>query len=69
MPNYEAVTSSNIDSVAHENGDLYVKFKNGSEYKYPNVPFELYEQLRDAPSVGQFLNSSIKGSYSFERIV
>lgn len=65
---YTPVSSSNVAAVGYEDSDLYVKFNNGSEYKYSGVPSSIYEQLLNAPSVGSFLNSNIKGSYNFERI-
>lgn len=68
MPQYEAVSSSNVDSIAYKDGDLYVKFLNGSEYKYFSVPFEQFEALRDAPSVGKYLNSDIKPNFQVERL-
>lgn len=68
MPNYEAVSSSNVEAIAYEGNDLYVKFLNGSEYKYFSVPLETFEALQSAPSVGKFLNSDIKPNFSVERI-
>lgn len=65
---YVTVESSNIDSVAHADGTLFVKFKNGSEYKYTGVPVARYEALLAAESKGKYLNSEVKPNYPFERI-
>lgn len=68
MRNYTPVDSSNVDGLDHEDSDLYVKFKNGSEYKYSGVPQSVYQDLLNAPSIGKYLNSNIKGTYSYEQI-
>lgn len=68
MVEYQDVESSNVAAVGHNMGDLYVKFKNGSEYKYDNVPESEYQALLSAASVGKYLNSNIKGSYSYTQI-
>lgn len=68
MVNYVDVSSSNIQSVGHDGTDLYVKFLNGSEYKYYTVPESIFEELKNAGSVGQYLNQNIKGSFGFEKI-
>lgn len=64
------VESSNVAAVGYHEDvkDIHVQFKNGSTYKYGNVPKEVYEQLVGAASVGGFLNSQIKPNYSCERI-
>jgi len=66
--NYTKVESSNIDGIGYENGTLFVKFKNNSEYKYAGVPAELYEQLKKAESKGKFINESVKGRFNFEKV-
>lgn len=68
MTNYTPVSSSNVEGVAYEDGDVYVKFLNGSEYKYEGVPASIYQELLNAPSVGSYLNSNIKGSYPYTRV-
>ena len=68
MVKYVDVTSSNIAAVGHDGTDLFVKFLNGSEYKYYNVPEAIYEELKNAGSVGQYLNQNIKGSFGFEKV-
>ena len=64
------VTSTNIVSVGYDQAkkSLFVNFKNGSEYRYDNVPDEVFEELIGAESVGAFLNKQIKNVYEFEKI-
>lgn len=67
---YLPVQSSNIAEVGYDPDalTLYVRFLNGSEYAYDEVPPEAFEDLVNAPSVGQELNSSIKGAYRHRRV-
>lgn len=38
--------STNIERIAHSESNLYVEFiKNGSGYRYPNVPFEIFQRI------------------------
>ena len=64
------VDSSNVAAVGFEENSqtLQVAFNNGSTYQYFDVPIEIFEALRSAASVGQFLNQQIKGKYRFSRV-
>lgn len=63
------VGSSNISSIGYEEASqtLEVEFNNGSIYQYYNVGLGLYDQLMQAPSKGQFLNTYIKNAHPFAR--
>ena len=65
-----AVNSSNIESVGYDQDTetLYVEFKNGSAYKYDNVPFWKFTELVDADSAGKYLNAEIKGQHEYSRL-
>ncbi|WP_316178171.1 KTSC domain-containing protein [Bradyrhizobium sp. SZCCHNRI1009] len=65
----EQVASSNIRSLGYDAASetLEVEFISGSIYQYYNVSEALHEQLMQAPSKGQFLNSYIKNAYPFSR--
>ena len=54
------VKSSNIEALSHSAEELLVKFKSGKVYKYANVQVELFQQIRDAESVGKIFNQKIK---------
>lgn len=62
------VISSNIQSLGYSLGALFVKFNNGSTYKYKGVPFSVYRELESAESVGKTLNAKVKGVYEYERL-
>ena len=66
----ETPESSNIaryryDEIAHV---LTVEFKNGGTYSYYDVPHGVFEQMKSAPSKGEFLARSIKGAYRYARV-
>lgn len=67
---HEPVTSSTIESVAHDpdTRSMEVKFKSGSTYRYDGVPAELHGDMMQSSSVGKFLNDNIKGRYSHEKV-
>src|SRR5690606_21006682 len=60
MMQYTKVVSSNVDEIAHDGHDLFVRFKNGGLYKYRGVPLSVFERMLKADSVGKFLNAEIK---------
>lgn len=64
------VESSNIEQVGYEEESetLQVEFKNGGMYQYFDVPQHVYEELRDADSVGRYLAYSIKGTYRYSKV-
>jgi len=47
---------------------LEVEFQNGNVYQYFDVPEAVYQEFRQAPSRGQFLNTNIKGVYRYARM-
>lgn len=65
----ELVSSSNVVSIGYEpvTSTLEVEFKNGV-YQYYNVPDAMYQQLMEAGSKGQFLNTYIKPAYPCSRV-
>jgi lysyl-tRNA synthetase class 2 len=48
---------------------LRVEFNNGSVYKYRDVPDSVYQELKIAPSVGQYFNMHIREKYGQDREV
>lgn len=47
---------------------LTVEFKNGGRYNYFDVPEAAFEQMKAAPSKGQFLAKNIKSGYRYARV-
>lgn len=63
--------SSNLEAATHYSSlnILEIEFKNGSIYRYRDVPESVYSGLLKAESAGKFFNSNIKnGGYSFSKI-
>ena len=65
----ETTESSNIARLRYDEAcqALFVEFRSGGIYQYFDVPLGVFEQLRSAPSKGQFLAQSIKGAYRYAR--
>lgn len=61
--------SSNIARFSYDEANqvLKIEFKNGSIYDYFEVPENVYEGMRNAPSKGQYLAQQIKGIYRYAR--
>jgi hypothetical protein len=61
--------SGNITGISYddETQDLTVVFSHGGTYVYSSVPEETAMGFESAPSAGGYLNSFIKGVYSYER--
>jgi hypothetical protein len=62
--------SSNIAGFdyAEKTRILTVEFKNGNRYNYYDVPVAVVNQMKIAPSKGQFLSQNVKGSYRYARV-
>ena len=61
--------SSNIVRFGYDSQAqiLAVEFKAGSTYHYYDIPEFIFEQMKAAPSKGQFLAQQIKGTYRYAR--
>lgn len=56
------VDSSNVDQIGFDAdaGEAHVMFKGGRHYIYSEVSLEVWEQFRDSPSKGIFVNQEFK---------
>lgn len=65
-----SVTSSNIEAIGYDENSqtLQIEFKNGSIYQYFDVPENIFNELRDAGSIGGYLAANIKGTYRYSRV-
>ena len=70
MPSMYNVSSSRIESVGYEGGDLYVRFKRDfSLYVYYDVPKRIYQELRADSHPGKYLESHvIKAGYAYSKL-
>ena len=50
------VSSSNVAELGYDEANeiVYVRFLNGSLFRYSNVPIMEYEALDNAPSIGSY---------------
>ncbi|GAB7015456.1 KTSC domain-containing protein [Methanogenium cariaci] len=65
-----SVSSSNVAEVGYDkqSSQLYVRFNNGGLYVYDGVPFNEFEYLKNASSVGTYLAQNIKNRYPYRKI-
>lgn len=63
---WNSVGSSNIDAIAYEeeSSTLFIRFNDGSEYEYYDVPMSIYEDFLNADSKGKFGHAHIYKNYS-----
>lgn len=57
--------SSNVAAYGYQKREkrLFIRFRNGETYCYLVVPEHVYEGIRQAPSIGTYVNQSIKPVY------
>jgi hypothetical protein len=54
----------------HEDtSELDITFKSGKTYRYREVPPDIYSDLLDAESKGEFFNEKIKDTFGFVEVV
>jgi len=47
---------------------LTVEFSNGDEYKYKDVPEEIFNEFQSAQSAGKFFLAKIKNKFEYEKL-
>lgn len=64
------VDSSAVKSVGYDDSRqaLELEYVDGDVYQYFDVPETLYRALLDAPSIGQFVNTEIKGRFVYQMV-
>ena len=64
------VTSSNLEAIGYDgtNQSLIVQFKNGTYYKYENVPYAIYQKLLSVRSVGKYFDVVIRNKFAYSKI-
>lgn len=61
--------SNNIERIAHNGVDMYVEFKkNGSAYKYSNLPYEIFTSIINKEVCSKSEGRSSYGA-TFNRLV
>lgn len=66
----KSVTSSNIASIGYDvdSQTLEIEFLNGGVYQYFEVPQQVYAEIMNADSHGQYLAHNIKGVYRYSKV-
>lgn len=54
------VKSSNIEAVGHSNAGLFVRFKGGGLYSYPDAPKSVFDEIVQAESPGSVFRDKAK---------
>jgi hypothetical protein len=62
------VRSTNVKSVAHKDGKLYVAFVSGRTGVYTGVPREVYRRMIRAASKGKFVHRVLKAGYAYQEL-
>jgi len=59
-----------VQSVSYDpdSQTMVIMFNNGKSYAYANVPEDVAQDTSNAASVGEYVNSEIKGRYSYRKI-
>jgi len=65
----KSVHSSNVDSLGYDpiSNTMFIRFTGGGEYRYKNVPKEVYNRVFHAESVGKAIYE-IKKNYEVEKV-
>jgi len=64
---YATPESSNVAEIGYDDQaqEVYVTFLSGRSYAYMNVPAIVWEEFRNAPSKGTFVNTVLKPGYGY----
>lgn len=64
------VDSSAIERIGYDpnSSTLRIEFKNNRTYDYSNVPENIFNELKHAPSIGGYHATNIKNSFSYTEI-
>ena len=64
------VDSTNVEAIGYDESrqELHVRFLESGSYVYFDVSEAVFTEFLQASSKGGYLNTHIKGVYSFERL-
>lgn len=66
---YERVSSTCIAEIGYDPPDrtLAIRFHNGREYCYADIPPQAHRDLLAADSIGAYFNAAIRDAYPHRR--
>ena len=64
-PTLTKVESSRIDALGHGGGHLWIRFKGGQLYSYPDVPESVFHEGVKSDSIGKWFGAKISGKFKF----
>jgi KTSC domain len=67
MPQVESSVMTRVE-YDEDAGELDITFTSGKTYRYSRVPLEIYIDLLDAPSKGEFFNDNIKDAFAYTEV-
>ena len=70
LPPMTPVESSSLSAVGFdaEVNELTVSFRNGTVYRYFQVPSSVHRALLSAPSIGRTFNETVRDRYPNQRL-
>jgi KTSC domain len=64
MMDWQSVSgSSHIKATKYDSGQMSIRFADGAEYTYENVPRQMHDALISSDSPGSFFHRHIKGKF------
>ena len=68
--NLQSVESGHIDRIGHDPAtkELRIRFSDGAEWKYLDVPRGKFNEMVKSKSVGGFFHKQIKGQFESEKV-
>ena len=69
-PAMTPVESSSLAAIGFDGtvNELYVSFRNGTVYRYFQVPSSVHRALLSAPSLGRYFNETVRDRYPSQRL-
>jgi hypothetical protein len=67
MPHVQSSVMTKVD-YDEEAAELDITFTSGKTYRYLHVPLEIYVDLLDAESKGEYFNDNIKDVFGYGEV-
>lgn len=64
----KSVFSSMVQEISWGDNVMTITYNNGNTYEYHGVPEDVALEGSKAPSVGQWVDTEVKGKYGYRKI-